>query len=144
MRTARRLAAIVVFLGVAWWLFGFTVALRTETTTLITRRTFGRVTHAHWFVGFAERERMVAPWSEPFEGDPLTDCAATPPEHWVDANQDGRWDTWKRRLGPDRDGRCTVEYQADTNLDGKPDWRFVLGPWEHEKGWAMLKARRGF
>lgn len=96
-----------------------------------------------------EIERLVYPWSEPFTpGDPLTSCAAIPPETWSDGNADGRWDTWRIRLGPDKDGECSIEYRIDTKLTGEPDWIFTKGFLEsqdnHESIHASIVARRGF
>ncbi len=146
MRIQKRWMAIgaLAGLGTAWWLFGCSVR-RSDNQVVILRRVFGRVTNVHIFSGRAERERILFPWSEPYEqADPTSECAAIPPERWMDLNGDGRWDTWLRRVGPDDRGHCAVQYQVDTNLDAKPDWQFVLGFSDYEKGAAMMKARRGF
>jgi hypothetical protein len=137
-------ATTVCLLSVAWWQFGVTV-YRLGDRTAVEQRVLGRVTAIHVLAGLAERERFLFPWSEPFEhGDPLTECAAILPEHWLDLNSDGRWDTWLKRLGPDGAGRCSVQYLVDTDLDGRSDWTFVLRFSEYDKGTAMMKARRGF
>jgi hypothetical protein len=114
--------------------------------TLVLRRSFGRVTRVDILDAASHaRERILFPWSEPYQpGDAATQCATIFPEHWLDMNGDGRWDTWLRRTGPDQNGRCRVEYQVDTKLAGTPDWVFVLDFGEYDKGNAMMKARRGF
>src|SRR5262249_17974338 len=113
----RTVGMALVVLAAAWWMFGFSVS-RAGQFTHVSRRVFGTVTRIHIFEGtLRERERVLFPWSEPFEGgDPITDCAAIFPERWLDMNGDGRWDTWLRRLGPDGSGECRVEYRVDTTL----------------------------
>jgi hypothetical protein len=141
----RAAALVALLLGLAWWLFGVSV-WRLGKTTCVARRVFGRVTRIHVLdETLKEREQILFSWSEPFEArDPATDCAAIFPEHWLDANRDGRWDTWLRRIGPDASGHCRVEYRVDTTLSGKPDWTFTRNSDDYEAAHAAIVARRGF
>jgi hypothetical protein len=142
-RVFARLGVATVVLGLGWWLFGFRIQ-RTRGTTIVARRVFGRVTRVHIFEGLHERERILLDWSDPYGGDPATECAAIFPQRWLDLNGDGRWDTWLKRLGPDPTGHCLVQYQVDTADSGRPDWVFALPFNEYQKGTAMMKRRRGF
>jgi hypothetical protein len=138
---------ILVGLGSAWWLFGFSTYRMGESRTTLYRR-FGRVTRIDSNVvanGKTIHERLVFSWSKPFvSGDPITDCAAIFPESWQDRNGDGRWDTWIYRVGPDSTGHCKVEYRVDTKGLGRPDWIFTLPYGQYKKADAMMQERRGF
>ena len=140
----RRGAAVVVALGVFWWLFGISV-LQGGSHPIVLQRVFGRVTRVHMLVGFRETDRLLYPWSMPFTpGDPVSSCGAIHPQWWMDRNDDGRWDTWLVGVGPDKDGECGYEYRVDTTLSGKPDWTFTKPFLKKEEAMALIKARRGF
>lgn len=70
--------------------------------------------------------------------------AAILPEVWQDWDGDGNWDTWLYRVGPDRQGECSVEYRVDLSGDGRPDWRFIRRYGEYEQARSKIVTRRGF
>lgn len=133
--------------GVAWWLFGVSIHSN-EVMTLVLHRRFGRVLRVDVLYATSRaqcRERLLYTWAEPFAfGDPLTSCAALAPEAWQDRNCDGHWDTWTRRIGPDAQGRCQVEFEVDTTADGEPDWRFLSAFADIDEAIERIEARRGF
>jgi hypothetical protein len=144
------LAATFVALAlalVAWWLFGFSST--TEDRIRVRRyRYFGRVTRIDIVVtkpGQTNHTRILYPWSEPWrEGDPITSCAAIPPEVLQDRNGDGTWDTWLYRVGPDSSGQCSVEYRIDLTNDGRADWRFVSAYGQYGEADRRIHTRRNF
>lgn len=146
-RRLRLVAGIAGLLGVAWWLFGFTTHRQGPFTTRLHRH-WGRVTRIDLSVTDGRRttrERVLFPWSEPYEpGDPVSSCAAILPEVWQDWDGDGNWDTWLYRVGPDRQGECSVEYRVDLSGDGRPDWRFIRRYGEYEQARSKIVTRRGF
>ena len=79
-RSKRRLTLagvlIVIGLGSAWWLFGFTTSRLADGSRMRLYRRFGRVTRIDSDVvvkGKTIHDRLLFPWSEPFvNGDPLT------------------------------------------------------------------------
>jgi hypothetical protein len=142
-----RVLVTIAAIGIAWWLFGFSTYREGPFVTRMYRR-FGRVTRidlSAWNGQTITRERILYPWSEPYEpGDPITSCAAIPPEVWQDWNSDGTWDTWLRRVGPDQRGDCSTEYQVDLTNDGRPDWKFISPYTGSEEARRQIVARRGF
>ena len=142
------LAAAGILLSSVWYLFGFKTESTGDGWKWVLHRSFGRVTRIDHFRpanGSRPFERIVFPWSEPYEGgDPMTSCASIFPELWQDRNGDGKWDTWAKRVGPDADGECRVRYEVDTSGSGKPDWVFVADLRDYEKASQAIIARRGF
>ena len=145
LTTRSTVLGALLALGLSWWLFGITV-VRLGSGTVVLQRVLGRVTRIYFLdPTFRETERLLYPWSEPYEqGDPMTFCASLVPERWLDANHDGRWDTWLLKLGPDASGECGLEFRVDTMLKGQPDWVFTRRGQEVQKAWAVIEARRGF
>lgn len=122
----RKVAVALSLLAASWWLFGFEVGGSGD-YTYIFRRVLGPVTRIHVFSKeWLEVERTLFSWSEPFRNAHYTtDCGMIFPEIWRDSNEDGRWDTWLRRVGPDENDHCQVEYNVDTDEDGVADWTFL-------------------
>jgi hypothetical protein len=140
-------AAFVAFALAAWWLFGFSTTTEGPFTER-SYRFFGRVTRIDTVSTNPNRRfrtRLVYPWSEPWtQGDPVTSCAAIPPETWEDRNGDSIWDTWLYRVGPDRAGQCSIEYRIDLTHDGRADWRFVSAFGNYAEGERRIRTRRNF
>jgi hypothetical protein len=111
-------------------------------------RWFGRVTRVDLSFsagGKIARERFLYTWGAPYEvGDPIASCAAIPPEVWEDADGDGEWDIWRRRVGPDQRGECATEYRVDLDRDGRADWRFISGYGAGEDVRRKIVDRRGY
>jgi hypothetical protein len=148
----RWLIVVVVIIAVAsatWWLFGWTTGITPEGPQTA-HRFFGRVTRLDDTTkvnGRMVRERILYRWSAPFgRGEGWQSCVVIPPERWQDRNNDGRWDTWLRRVGPDTRGECSVEYLVDTKGTGQPGWSFVVayGAEKQQQADALVAARRGF
>ena len=146
-RTHLIAVAAICVVGVGWWLFGFSTHCEGPFTTTMHRR-FGRVTRVDLSASDGRRitrERILYTWTEPYEaGDPITSCAAIPPEVWQDRNDDGKWDTWLLRVGPDNQGNCSTEYRVDLTNDGRADWTFISPHGAHEQARRQIETRRGF
>jgi len=129
---------------VVWQYFGW-ATLHTDTGWHIRRhRALGRVTvlaydtNGDWWADGKAVYNWSNPWDEkrPYSPHYIVEM--------VDKNLDGQWDTWWRPLGQTRDGKPLTQLEADTDLDGRPDYRTTTVFGEPSSSYDEVKRRRGF
>ncbi len=130
-----------------WALFGFSVVDEPAAGKVKLKRWFGRVTAVE---SDADRDgrpeaRYEFSWRHPFRHAPEAPaCAPLDTRAAFDWNGDGRWDTWRRVEGRDDEGRCMELWEADLDLDGKPDTQLRVERDSTPSARDQLRERRGF
>lgn len=131
-------------LAMMWHYFGWET-VHTDTGWSIRRhRVLGRITLLAYDTdgdGFADAKyvyRLSGPWVP--ERDDL---------HYYslgkeDRNYDGRWDTWLRPTNQTEDGDTVLLFQADTDLDGRPDFETLKAASVSSEAYEEVEKQRGF
>jgi len=145
--------AVLVTLGIvalgasSWWLFGWRSHDNFALGRIGYHRYFGRYTRITLDADRDGRVDMEVrySWSEPYIGIVDGLCGDSFISSREDRNRDGQWDTWTSRMPRGSEGPCSqLRLEADTELDGKPDWSKVIQFGETQATYAELKELRGF
>jgi hypothetical protein len=144
---ATTVLVVASLFAASWHYFGWETVYCDTGWTVWRHRYFGRVTVLAYetnYDGVADSKcyyRFSDPWVS--EGD-----------HWrhyvvckEDNNFDGRWDTWWTPTDQVEGGERSILFEADTDLDGRPDYRTVwqqTEPFDDFDEYEIVEKLRGF
>ena len=139
--------AFVALGAIGWWLLGWRSYDNPALGRIGYHRFFGQCTTVTFDAdrdGRVDMELRYS-WSEPYVGIVDGLCGDSFVSSREDRNHDGRWDTWTTKMPRGSDSPCSqLRLEADTKLDGKPDWSKVIQFGETQATYAELKELRGF
>ena len=131
-------------LAVTWHYFGWETEYTDTGFSIKRHRVFGRVTLLAWDTngdGWADAKysyRFSEPWAADRQYEPYFESAKE------DRNYDGQWDTWWTPTDTIVDGEPLVLLEADTNLDGQPDFQSEESMTAPSTRYAEVQRIRGF
>jgi hypothetical protein len=135
---------VIAGLGAAWWYSRPIVEQDPTLGTVTYRRLLGRIVAVESDSDRDGRPEVVTeyPFSAPFERQAVPEACPDWSPHAEDRDGDGRPDTWYRAVGDDGAGRCLYAFEADVDLDGRPDWS--MESTDRAEAYTRMAQLRGF